>query len=211
MDKKPFLTGHSINLIVPELDVLDVSEWASWYNDLGLTEFNSHGVQPVSIETERQFIKSCLNDPCKLVLAVVTRRDNILVGNICLQNISYFNRSAEIAITMGRNAPISASMEAMGLMVSHGFCRLNLNRIYAGADEGLSKWIEMTQMVGFKVEGIERDAIYRDNRFRDKIIFSVIRGDYDALMNERENNLIYECSDYFMDEMKRISKIVFRK
>jgi len=206
-----FLVGHSIYLSVPDIEKIDIQEWSSWYNDLALTQFNSHGVFPVNTAQEMEFIASASMDSSKILLAVIDKKNDDLVGNISLQDINFFNRKAEIAITIRREAPPSANIESMGLMISHGFERLNLNRIYGACDENLSHWVDMMGILGIRIEGRKRQAIFRNNQFRDTISFSVLRSEYDAILRARSGNILFESHSQLFDEMKERGKATFKE
>jgi RimJ/RimL family protein N-acetyltransferase len=204
-----FLVGHSIYLSVPNIESLDIQEWSSWYNDQKLTEFNTHGVFPVSTTQEREYILTAATDPNTILLAIMDKEGDSLIGNIALKDINVFERHAEIALTVRRAAPPSASIESMGLMISHGFRRLNLNRIYGGTDENLKHWVDMLGILGITIEGREREAFFRDNQFRDNILFSIIRSDYDDILRQREGKFLFGSRSQLFDEMKTRAKSSF--
>ena len=185
-----FLKGHTIYLRSPvEDDVMD-GNWHAWYNDSHVTRFNSHGIFPNTREAQLEYLRASLADTGKLMLAIVASEGDRLLGNISLQDIDLINRRAEIAILLGEEHPKTAGLEAMALLVGHGFRRLNLNRIYAGARRGLDVWVGMLGALGFRVEGRHEQHVLRDGKYWDIILFRVLAEEYFEIEDSTEGGLL---------------------
>lgn len=147
-----FLTGHTIYLRRPvEADVTE-GRWHHWYNDYSVTRFNTHGVFPISREQELEFVRAALGRANTLLLVVCEKGTDRLIGNIALQNIDLINRKANIGLTLGEEAGLSAGVEAFGLLCDHAFSRLNLNRVHDGTHERLEGFARMIRVLGFQIE-----------------------------------------------------------
>ena len=185
-----FLKGHTIYLRPPvEDDVID-GNWYAWYNDSDVTRFNSHGIFPNTREDQLEYLRASLADTGKLMLAIVASEDDRLLGNISLQDIDLINRRAEIAITLGEERSETAALEAMALLVGHGFRRLNLNRIYGGAHCGLDVWVGMLGALGFRVEGRYEQHFRRDGKYWDTILFRILAEEYFEIEDSAEGGLL---------------------
>ena len=65
-------------------------------------------------------------------------------------------------------------MEALQIVISHGFEQMRLNRIEALVFIDNDRSIRLLQRLGFKQEGILRDYFYLDGKFYDHFIFSLL-------------------------------------
>ncbi len=190
MKEPAFLEGHTVYLRSPvEDDVID-GNWHAWYNDAHVTRFTSHGIFPNTREAQLEYLRAGLADTNRLMLATVAREGDRLLGNISLQEIDPINRRAEIAITLGEGRSETAGLEAMALLVGHGFRRLNLNRIYGGAHCGLDVWVGMLGALGFRVEGRQEQHVLRDGRYWDIVLFRVLADEYFEIEGSTEGGLL---------------------
>lgn len=190
-----FLTGHTIYLRRPvEADVTE-GRWHHWYNDYSVTRFNTHGVFPISREQELEFVRAALGRANTLLLVVCEKGTDRLIGNIALQNIDLINRKANIGLTLGEEAGLSAGVEAFGLLCDHAFSRLNLNRVHDGTHERLEGFARMIRVLGFQIEGRGRQDYMRDGRAWDQILFGCLAADFRALKDERDGNILFDTPD----------------
>ena len=164
------------------------SGWNTWYNKIETTRYNSHGVYPVSIEQEFEIIQNTLNQDNSILLAIHDLKSTKILGNICLQNIDHFNRRANLAITIGEPSPMTAGVEAFGLMTHHAFMRLNLERIEDGTHEKAMNFVKMVSIFGYQIDGISKRYFFKNDAWSDKINFSIIRPDYLRVLKENSDN-----------------------
>ena len=190
--KELFLKGYTIGLRPPNEDDMLKSGWHTWYNKIETTRYNSHGVYPVSIEKEYEIIHNNLKRDDAILLAIYDLKSTKILGNISLQNIDHFNRRANLAITIGEPAPMSASVEAFGLMTHHAFMRLNLERIEDGTHEEAENFVKMISIFGYKIDGISKRYFLKDNKWSNKINFSIIRDDYFKMLSKNSENVLLE-------------------
>lgn len=191
-EKELFLKGYTIGLRPPNEDDMLKSGWHTWYNNIETTRYNSHGVYPVSIEKELEIIQKNLNRADSILLAIHDLKSTKILGNICLQNIDHFNRRANLAITIGEPASMSAGVEAFGLMTHHAFMKLNLERIEDGTHEKAVNFIKMISIFGYGIDGISKRYFLKDNQWSNKINFSIIREDYLKKLSENSENILLE-------------------
>ena len=113
------------------------------------------------------------------VLTTIIRLDDETpVGWIDLFNIDYVNMKAEAGIAIpderGRGLAGVAGKQYLALVFeAWGFnritCRILASNQYA---------IKCAELFGFIREGVERQAIYRDGKFEDVIVFAMLRDDF---------------------------------
>jgi len=178
--KMIFLSGKYVNLVgLTEDDALN-SDWFSWFNDPDTTRFMQKGYFPNTAQQQLDFYRQhIVGNPSKLQLGIVASGENTLVGIISLNNIDHLNQKAEISMIIG-NAnfrQMRYTVEAMKLIIEHGFNILNLHKIYGGT---LSKdWADLLcKTLTFTPEGKLRQDIYKSGTFYDVHMVAVLRDEY---------------------------------
>ena len=69
-------------------------------------------------------------------------------------------------------------------LLRYAFYELRLNRINGSVFKDNPASIRATEKVGFKQEGIQREAVYKDGKYHDIILLGVIKSDYDKIVEE---------------------------
>jgi RimJ/RimL family protein N-acetyltransferase len=199
----PFLTGHTIELRVPvDADVME-DNWHIWYNDMDVTRHNVHGVFPLGRTAELRIVHEIMARRDTILLAIVEKDSQQLIGNVALQKIDLINRHCNIAITIGEKASISAGVEVFGLLVQHAFMRLNLHRIDEATHENLRTFVQMLGVLGFKIEGIGKDHYFKDGIWSDKIYYSILEEDFKALRKIRGGHIIFKTHEELLLAIKK--------
>ena len=179
MKNNIFLEGEKIYL--RPLEESDIEgNYQYWFNDKAVCSLNQHHRYPSYKAGLRDFITSLAKDRSQIVLAVIEKENNTHVGNVSLQNINSINRSAEIGSIIGEKTPSGFiyTLESIKLMVKHGFDELNLNRIYGGTPVSHSVILKTVELLGFKLEGISREAIYKEGKYLDIQNYAMLRKEY---------------------------------
>jgi len=202
------LTGHTIFLRTVEDGDVRSSGWAHWYNDQQVTRFSGNGIYPVNLAQEERIVNDTLSRSDAIMLAVVAKDKNAVIGNICLSRINHLHRNADISVMIGHPEyqGRTAAIEAIGLMVQHGFGRLNLHRIYGGSHIGLKRFVHMMGIYGFSVEGIARQEFMRGGEYFDILKYSVLQPEYIALKSERQGHFIFPSLGQLIEGIGRLNK-----
>jgi RimJ/RimL family protein N-acetyltransferase len=156
--------------------------YRGWFNDSKVTEYNSHGLFPLTNDQFDSFVKGLHKEHIvfKIVITTHGKANKIWIGNCSLQSFNWINRSAEFAIVIG---DITAwgkgyAKRALSLLLIHGFCKLNLNRIWTGTaaiNIGMQK---VALSVGMKQEGISREGTFLDNSYVDVYHYGILRREF---------------------------------
>lgn len=178
-----FLEGELVYL--RPLDYEDISgDYQYWLNDKNICKLNQHHRYPVTKDELEDFIKNTRADKNSIVLAVVQKSNNQHIGNVCLQKINFINRTAEIASIIAQKTAngFLCTLESMKLITAHGFNEINLNRIYGGTPTEHAVILKIVEMLGYSLEGISRQAIYKNGKYLDVQNYSILREEF--LKNE---------------------------
>lgn len=140
----------------------------AWLNDCEICQYNSHAVFPVTSA------KPSTDKDLRLAIT----DDGDFVGVISLQNINWVNRSAELAILVGKNQRQGIGKEACRQICKHGFNALNLHRIYCGIHEGNIGMVKVTEYLGMKQEGRKRQAMFKHGKYADTLHYGLLKEEF---------------------------------
>jgi RimJ/RimL family protein N-acetyltransferase len=98
------------------------------------------------------------------------------IGLVSLTNIDTVHRHADFHILIG---PDSVKGKGVGTaatraMLQHGFGDLNLHRVSLTVLAGNARAIRVYEKVGFKREGLLRDAVYKNGGYQDLIAMALL-------------------------------------
>ncbi|MEH1919325.1 GNAT family N-acetyltransferase [Nostoc sp.] len=181
-----FLEGEIVYLRLPDIQK-DIYEgnWHQWFNDPDITRYLIHGVYPINREKEAHIIEQEIKKTNSIVLSIIYKENHQHIGVISLKNIDLINRNAEIGIVMGVQTIMGSALEAMALLTKHSFDKLNLIKIYAGQHEGLWKWINTLELIGYRIEGYRHNSGIRFGQSYGVVLTSVDGEDFYELKKKR--------------------------
>lgn len=165
------------------LELSDVELLVKWRNDLDITSPIGGNTFFVSSLRETEWLKkSILNDEKNIRLAICLKENDKYIGNTNLTSINWINRTAEFSIFVGDKNQWGKGFgkEATILMLKYAFEELNLNRIYAFVREDNTKAINLDKKIGFVQEGILRKSIYKNNKYINQILFSILKEEFNG-------------------------------
>ena len=184
-----FYAGESIDLCVPSERAVLEDGWADWLNDQETCKYLDHGVFPNHAENQIDFLEG-LQKRERFALLICAKDTGRAIGVISLSAIDFRKSSAQISLVVGKPlkglAGGMAPLEAMALVTRHGFEVMGLNRIWAGqVFPGLSAWNRLLEAIGYRTEGILRDAFKRGHRRDNTAVISCLYDNYQAICVRR--------------------------
>lgn len=177
MEPVRFLEGKKVYL--RPIELADTNWYfASLYdrNTRKLTGTQKH----YSREQIAAYIEGKSQDSSSVLLLIVTCDGDMPVGDIAIQNIDTINRNANIrlAINRGSHQGKGYGTEALRLMLDYGFGILNLHRIELNVFSYNERAMHVYEKVGFKREGVQREALFYDHKYYDSILMSILEDEY---------------------------------
>lgn len=177
-DKLVYITGRRI-ILRPLIKSDFTVEYLSWLNDPVVNFYSQRRHFPSSWEDMVSYDKYYAKNPKKgFVLAIVTKRNNIHIGNISLVNVQYVNRCAEIAILIGNKRYWNRGygQEAIYAITKHAFLSMNLHKIFAGSFN--PAFVACVKKLGWKKEGEFRDAIWSNGSYHNQVWMAILRPEF---------------------------------
>ncbi|MEO0560715.1 MAG: GNAT family protein [Chloroflexota bacterium] len=108
--------------------------------------------------------------------------DDRAVGEVIINQYDAPNRSASIRIALFDEADFNKGYgtTAMRLMIGYGFERFDLHRLELEVYAFNPRAIRVYEKIGFRREGVRRDALYWDGEYIDAIVMSVLAPEWAA-------------------------------
>ena len=110
---------------------------------------------------------------------IVVKEDNLPIGSVFFRDIDSKNQSAEYGIFIGEDLARGKGYgsESARLFVDFGMSELNLHRIMLRVFADNLQAIQSYHHAGFQKEGIARDMVYQNGRYRDMMFMSILAGE----------------------------------
>lgn len=180
-----FLRGLELN------DALVINKWR---NNSEIQKLVSTSFKYVSLEIEKEWVKSKMMDNRKDIYLAICLNDETqqMVGYVSVNDINYINRTAEGGgIVIDPIYQDGIVRYEVGLLIRElVFDHLNINR-YEGkclCEHTTSRII--MEATGYKLEGVLRSAVYKDGKYHDQCVYSLLRSDYYDWMERNEYSLV---------------------
>ncbi len=132
-------------------------------------------------ESQREFIRGTLEqESAGLGFVCGNFRKDRIVGVVGYHPIRWANKSVEIGYWL------SASAEGRGMMtrcvqvlIDYAFIELGLNRVTIPVAVGNARSRAIPERLGFKSEGVIRDAEWLYNHYVDHVMYAALKKDWD--------------------------------
>ena len=110
---------------------------------------------------------------------IVVKGNNLPIGSVFFRDIDPKNQSAEYGISIGEDLARRKGYgsEVARLFVDFGMSELNLHRIMLRVFSDNLQAIQSYHHAGFQKEGIARDMVYQNGRYRDMMFMSILAGE----------------------------------
>jgi diamine N-acetyltransferase len=180
------IRGERVYLRPAERD--DIPLFVSWLNDAETASFLSFRA-PMSFAQEEDWFEKLLVDQGKsrwhFVMCLLDGGQPI--GTIGLFDLDTVNGSAGMGITVGEKSLWGKGYgtDSLNALLDFGFGMLRLERIWLDVNDDNVRAKRSYEKCGFKLEGIKRHAMYRDGRYRDLEVMSILRDEWSSLIRRR--------------------------
>lgn len=183
--EKNIFEGKLIRLTMddPEEAAKPFSHWSRNSEYLRLLD-TSHATM-VSVKQFTKWIEEDLDKDSNdnFFFHIHTRSDDRLIGFIGLFDIHVAHRDAWVGIGIGDEKYWGKGYgtDAMRTVLCYAFQELNLHRVSLGVFAYNLRAIRAYEKSGFKLEGRERNVLYRDGERADALIMGILREEWEAL------------------------------
>jgi RimJ/RimL family protein N-acetyltransferase len=179
------LLGQRVRLRPIEKD--DVPRFVKWLADEEIRSFLSQHL-PFSLVQEERWYEENLKAREEQAWAIDAQPEGAglepweHIGSCGFFNLNWRCRRAEAGILIGAREHWGEGYgtDALRTLVHWGFYTLNLNRIYLRVFQDNARAVRCYQKVGFVEEGCLRQDDYRNGAYRDTLLMSMLRPEWDS-------------------------------
>ena len=160
-------------------DIIDINKWR---NNRELISYLGAPYRYINIDVDYAWYEDYLKIRNNTIRCAIVECSNVekILGLVSLTNVNRMDHSAVFHIMIGdmdkrgKGIGFYATTE----MLKHAFLDINLNRVELTALENNMRALKMYEKVGFKREGMKREAIYKEGKFINVIMMSLLRNEY---------------------------------
>lgn len=141
---------------------------------------------PISKKDQAAWFANCKNGSDRLRYTITTAEDGP-VGMIGLRDIDWKNGVASglgMRVAKKEIRTRGLATDAWMTLMRYAFEELRLNRINGSALEYNKPSLRVCEKVGFKVEGVQRQAVFKNGAFHNLVLLGCLRSDYEQLITE---------------------------
>ena len=168
-------------IVLRAIEEKDLSYLKDMMNNPENEKFVVGWSKPVSILQQELWFKNLNNDNSNIRFAM-ENENQFFIGTCILSNIDWKNRSVGINIKLLEEYRKSGyGRECIELLIKYCFEEINLNRIEANILEYNTASQKLFEKCGFVLEGKKRNAIYKNNKYNDLRIYSILKDEYNKI------------------------------
>ena len=186
-DEMSIIYGERVRLRAAERE--DIKTFHRWVNDPEVTQELALYLPMSMVDEETWFNGMTQRDPNEKSLVIEVREgmDWRMIGNSGVFGIEWVNRCGELGILIGEKTEWNKGYgtEVMTMLQQHCFKTLNLNRIFLRVYAENRRAIRAYEKAGFVAEGRMREAVYKNGKYDDVILMSVLRSEWSASTKEK--------------------------
>lgn len=135
---------------------------------------------PISTAREEMWYEKHIYEDDPIRWIIETEKDGA-VGTVILGGFDWKNRVAHITgikLLDHKVTEPGIAIDAMKTVLDYGFYELNLNRIEGGYIEYNKGSEILNKITGFKIEGVHREAVYKNGEYHNVVFTAVLKSDY---------------------------------
>ena len=185
---EPVIAHGSVYLRAAERD--DIPRFVAWLNDYRTSRTLALWA-PQSIPMEEAWFERMVADQGKggYLFTACLLADDRPIGNVGLFDLDLVNGSAGLGIMIGEPGDRGRGhgTDMLEALVGFGFARLRLERIWLDVYDFNPGARRVYERVGFQHEGVMRHAFFREGRFVDAHMMSILSGEWRARHRPNED------------------------
>lgn len=179
------------NVFLRAIEQHDAVRCHGWLNDDEFPASDFHHA-PVSLSATMDWLRTqAVSSPSQMTLVIQVEGGDA-IGLMGLRGISTRSRRAEIWMNLADKTPerVNHGRDALAALTRHAFEGMNLNRLWTEAAVQQHALQSIFEEIGFRREGILREAFYRRGGYRDTCVMGLLHRDWRLARDERLMRLI---------------------
>lgn len=163
-----------------ELSKKDLIKVNGWRNNPELIKLLGAPFRYIDVQIDERWYENYLSNRNTAIRCAIVDENDEVLGLVSLLGIDRLNQSAEFNIMIGdtNNQGKGIGSFAVKEMLHHAFYDMNLQRIELTVLEDNARAKHVYEKNGFVYEGRKRKAVFKDGKFVDMLMYSVLRDEY---------------------------------
>ncbi|MDF1750894.1 MAG: GNAT family protein [Alphaproteobacteria bacterium] len=160
---------------------------ATWWDNARVTEYLEMGARPTRKKDLDSYLATAVQSDDSVCFAICEASTGKIIGTCGLYLISWISRRAQFNILIGDVEAWDKGhgSRAARLTLAYGFNTLNLNSINLGVNTEIKRAMKSYENAGYVKEGIRRSFIFRNGRYYDVALYSVLKDEFAAMRNDK--------------------------
>ena len=175
------LKGDLVHL--DALDRSDMETLGPWWRNLDMSQLVMPlRLMPMTMEDEMEWFEAQRKNKNDVLFAVRRNDTGDLVGTLGLFKFDWRVRKCTFGISLGDPAVWGKGYgtDATRVALRYAFLELNMNRVELLVYSYNERAQRAYEKAGFQLEGRLRDALYREGRYHDELVMSVLRREWEG-------------------------------
>lgn len=134
----------------------------------------------VSENYEKRWVEDAIIDTTKIRLAICLKENDLYIGNVYITDINQVTRSGTSHILIGNKTCWGKgyATEAYKELLKYAFNERGFHRIVAHVLEDNKASFSLHIKCGFIQEGINRKAVFKNGRWQNQFVFSILEEEF---------------------------------
>lgn len=143
------------------------------------TNYFLTSIVPINEHMQEEWFRKMSLDDSKMYYAI-ENKSRIFLGVVRCDQWDKINRSIRVGIDiLPEFRRKGYATEAFKILFAFLFNELGINRIWLLVLDYNERALMLYKKLGFKIEGKQRGAIFRNNKFNDYIMMSMLKKEYE--------------------------------
>jgi RimJ/RimL family protein N-acetyltransferase len=159
----------------------DLEKAREMYNDPDVNKFLRPGIPyPLRVEDEVKWYESLnpLGDGA-YSFAIERISDGEYIGSCGIDAVDWKNSHAAVGIFLGKKYwDRGYGTDAFSTLIDFCFSEMNLHRIYLYVFQFNQRAIHTYEKIGFKVDGTLRENVFKNGKYQDELVMSILRNEW---------------------------------
>lgn len=171
------LVGKRIQIRAVEYE--DLPLMVKWRNDPQVYQF-FYEHEPLSMIAQKAWFNRLLQKPNERLWITERVEDGQVIGMVGLTHIDWRNRRSELSrvLIIDEYRGRGLGSELICLTLRYFFDHLNMNRLYCDTFLENENAVAFYKRLGFRQEGVFRQHVFKEGRYRDVVYLAMLREDY---------------------------------
>ncbi|MBD3195442.1 MAG: GNAT family N-acetyltransferase [Candidatus Lokiarchaeota archaeon] len=173
----PFLKGENVDLLPINLDHLNL--YTKWFNLEEMRRYSRMEFPQTKEQIKKNFSTDDKGGKQGVTLEIWHKKDKKPIGLAGLNHINWFNRNANIFLTIEPNYQQRKIGTQVGkMLVDYGFLELNLEKIHSSIIEANEGSWKTAEKIGFSLEVELKDEAFVDGKYYSEKKYGIFREEW---------------------------------